>query len=143
MVAFIDEHREEQGVKSICSSLPIAPLTYYEHKAQFVDPERRSPRRKRDATLQEEIKRVWETNFSAYGPRKIWPQIKHKGYRFGPGTVERLMRQMGLRGVVRGMLRRTMIASDHDLRPMDLVRREFQANLPGQVWVADFNCVAI
>ena len=75
MVAFIDTHREEQGVESICSALPIAPSTYYEHKAEQADSERCSPRRKRDATLREEITRVWESNLSVYGPRKVWRQL--------------------------------------------------------------------
>lgn len=72
MVAFIDEYRQDLGVTPICIALPIAPSTYYEKKAIATNPERGSPRQKRDATLREEIKRVWEGNLSVYGPRKVW-----------------------------------------------------------------------
>lgn len=142
MVAFIDEHRETMGVEPICSALPIAPSTYYENKAIAADPERGSPRRKRDATLREEIKRVWESNLSVYGPRKVWRQLKREGHRVARCTIERLMGQMGLRGVVRGKTKRTTVASDHDPRPLDLVRRVFSAERPNQLWVADFTYVA-
>jgi putative transposase len=142
MVAFIDEHRESMGVEPICANLPIAPSTYYEYKAASEDPGRLSPRRKRDAALQKEIKRVWESNFSVYGPRKVWRQLKREGQRVARCTIERLMRQMGLRGAVRGKAKRTTIASDHDPRPLDLVRREFRADRPNQLWVADFTYVA-
>jgi len=142
MVAFIDEHREEQGVESICAVLPIAPSTYYEQKAIAADPERGSPRRKRDTTLREEIRRVWESNLSVYGPRKVWRQLKREGHRVARCTIERLMGQMGLRGVVRGKSKRTTVASDHDQRPLDLVRRVFRAERPNQLWVADFTYVA-
>jgi len=142
MVAFIDEHRTGQGVEPICKALPIAPSTYYEHKAKESDPEKLSPRRQRDRTLREAIKRVWENNFSVYGTRKVWHQLKREGYEVARCTVERLMRQMGLQGVVRGKKKRTTIASDQDIRPLDLVRREFHADRPNQLWVADFTYVA-
>jgi transposase InsO family protein len=142
MVAFIDEHQQARGVESICRALPIAPSTYYENKAQDADPERRSPRAKRDAMLREEITRVWETNFSVYGPRKVWHELRREGNRVARCTVERLMRQMGIHGVVRSALKRTTVAADHDQRPLDLVRRIFNADRPNQLWVADFTYVA-
>lgn len=141
MVAFIDDHRETMGVEPICENLPIAPSTYYEHKAEQVDPGRRSPSWKRDATLRGEIKRVWENNLSVYGPRKVWRQLKREGHRVARCTIERLMGQMGLRSVVRGRSKRTTVASDHDPRPLDLVRRNFHADRPNQLWVADFTYV--
>jgi len=142
MIAFIDEHREGQGVAPICAALPIAPSTYYEHKAIAADPEQGSLRRKRDATLREEIKRVWESNLSVYGPRKVWRQLKREGHRVARCTIERVMGQMGLRGVVRGKAKRTTVASDQDPRPFDFVRRNFHADRPNQLWVADFTYVA-
>ena len=102
MVAFIDEHRDGQGVESICKTLPIAPSTYYEQKAKSADLMKRSPRQKRDAMLRDAIKSVWEANYSVYGARKVWHQLKREGYEVARCTVERLMRQMGLQGVVRG-----------------------------------------
>jgi putative transposase len=142
MVAFIDEHRSSKGVESICATLPIAPSTYYEQKAQSDDPERRSPRRKSDSALREQITRVWEANLSVYGSRKVWRQLRRDGYQIARCTVERLMRQMGLHGVVRGRTKRTTVAADRDQRPLDLVRRVFQAVRPNQLWVADFTYVA-
>jgi putative transposase len=122
MVAFIDEHRPSKGVESICATLPIAPSTYYEQKAQSADPERRSPRRKSDSTLREQITRVWEANLSVYGSRKVWRQLRRDGYQVARCTVERLMRQMGLHGVVRGRTKRTTVAADRDQRPLDFKR---------------------
>ena len=142
MVAFIDEHRDGQGVESICKTLPIAPSTYYEQKAKSADLMKRSPRQKRDAMLRDAIKSVWEANYSVYGARKVWHQLKREGYEVARCTVERLMHQMGLQGVVRGKKKRTTIPSDKDIRPLDLVRREFHADRPNQLWVADFTYVA-
>jgi transposase InsO family protein len=142
MVAFIDEHREVEGVESICSELPIAPSTYYAHKATQADPTKLSPRRRRDESLRTEIRRVWDENFKVYGARKVWRQLLREGHRVARCTVERLMRQMGLHGVVRGKPKRTTVASDQDQRPLDLVHRVFHADRPNQLWVADFTYVA-
>jgi putative transposase len=60
MITFIDEHRQSLGVEPICCAMPIAPSTYYESKAQQADPEKLSPRRKRDAILRVKIRHVWE-----------------------------------------------------------------------------------
>jgi hypothetical protein len=72
MMAFIDAHREEYGVEPICEVLPIAPSTYYAHKARETDPERLPPRAQRDAWLRPEVKRVWDENHRVYGARKVW-----------------------------------------------------------------------
>jgi putative transposase len=142
MVAFIDEHRQDVGVAPICEVLPIAPSTYYEHKVQDADPGKRSARARRDGELKGEIQRVWEENRRVYGPRKVWRQLKREGYRVARCTVEGLMRQMGLHGVVCGATKRTTIASDRDPKPLDLVKRVFHADRPNQLWVADFTYVA-
>ncbi len=71
MIAFIDAHRAEYGVEPICEQLPIAPLTYYEHKSRQADPSRLPPRVQRDAELSGSIRRVWEENFRVYGARKV------------------------------------------------------------------------
>ena len=75
MTSFIDEHREVYGVEPICAQLPIAPSTYYAHKACEADPDKRSDRAKRDAELMVEIERVWNENFRVYGARKIWRHL--------------------------------------------------------------------
>ena len=142
MVGFIDDHRKVEGVESICKELPIAPSTYYAHKATQADPTKLSPRRQRDASLRVEIRRVWDENFMVYGARKVWRQLVREGRHVARCTVERLMHQMGLHGVVRGKPKRTTVGSDHDQRPLDLVRRVFHADRPNQLWVADFTYVA-
>ncbi len=102
MVSFIDDHRVDYGVEPICKRLPIAPSTYHEHKARELDPDRCSKRSTRDRHLKAEIKRVWEENFEVYGARKVWCQLKRECFVVARCTVERLMRELGLRGVTRG-----------------------------------------
>ena len=142
MTAFIDDHRDAYGVEPICSVLPIAPSTYYAHKARQADPSRLSGRAKRDAALQVEIKRVWNENRQVYGARKVWHQLHREGFPVARCTVERLMRQMGIQGVVRGKKVRTTIADEAATRPADLVERDFSAAHPNQLWVADLSYVA-
>jgi transposase InsO family protein len=141
MVQFIDEHRETYGVEPICAQLPIAPSVYYEAKAREKDPGRNPARVARDAELREAIERVWKENFGVYGARKVWLQLNREGVRVARCTVARLMRQMGLRGVVRGRKTWTTIPADLADRPRDLVQRQFQADGPNRLWVADLTYV--
>jgi transposase InsO family protein len=143
MVSFIDAHRGEYGVEPICEVLPIAPSTYYAHRARTTDRALRSERAKRDESLAVEIQRVWRANRSIYGARKVWRQLKREGFEVARCTVERLMRKAGLEGVVRGKRVRTTIPADlSSERPLDLVQRVFRAERPNQLWVADFTYVA-
>jgi transposase InsO family protein len=143
MVSFIDDHREAYGVEPICSVLPIAPSVYYEQRAREADPRRLPPRLARDRELRIEIERVWKENQSVYGARKVWKQLKREGFEVARCTVERLMAQMGLRGVVRGRaFKRTTIVDESAGRPADLVRRDFTADRPNRLWVADLTYVA-
>jgi putative transposase len=142
MMAFIDAHRAEYGVEPICAQLPIAPSTYYEHKARQADPQRQPARVRRDAELCRLIQRVWKENFRAYGARKVWRQLKREHIAVARCTVERLMRQEGLAGVVRGRKKRTTIAADLAQRPADRVQRRFKASRPDELWIADFTYVA-
>jgi transposase InsO family protein len=142
MVAFIDAHRAEHGVEPICEELPIAPSTYYEHKARQADPERLPPRLQRDCALVPQIRRIYEENFGVYGARKVWRQLRREAFVVARCTVERLMRVLGLQGVVRGRKCRTTIADDGAQRPLDRVNRQFQASRPNELWVADFTYVA-
>ena len=102
MIAFIDDHREAHGVEPICKVLQIAPSTYYDHVARRRDPARLSARAKRDMALKVEVRRVFEENFRVYGVRKAWRQLQREGFDVARCTVERLMREMGLQGVIRG-----------------------------------------
>jgi transposase InsO family protein len=142
MVAFIDDYRQTWGVEPICAVLPIAPATYYQHKTWEADPESRPERQKTDDQYCNEIRRVWTDNKEVYGAKKVWLQLKREGIGIGRCTVERLMKRMGLEGVVRGKAKRTTIPSDTDPRPLDLVKRNFHADRPNQLWVADFTYVA-
>ena len=143
MVAFIEAHGDEYGIEPICEVLPIAPATYYEHRARRLDPDRGPKRTKSDAKLSEEISRVWEVNFSVYGAKKVWQQLNREGTKVARCTVERLMRRLGLRGAIRGGAFRITTKSDEtDIRPPDLVERNFRASRPNELWVADFTYVA-
>lgn len=142
MRAFIDDHRDVHGVEPICQVLPIAPSTYSVHAAGRADPSRASARQRRDAALCVEIRRVWEENFQVYGVRKIWRQLGREGIAVARCTVARLMRQMGLQGIVRGKSVRTTISDKAAPCPLDRVNRNFRAPAPNKLWVSDFTYVA-
>ena len=142
MVSFIDEHRPDYGVEPICAVLPIAPSTYYAHKVRAADPSRRSQRAQRDAVLREAIQTVWDDNYQVYGAEKVWRQRRRQGWSVARCTVERLMRQMGLHGAVRGrQYKRTTIPDESAERPTDRVQRDFTAEAPNRLWVADLTYV--
>lgn len=142
MVSFIDEQREVYGVEPICTVLTIASSTYYEQKVRQADPGRLPPRVKRDEALRPKIQWVFDENFQVYGARKVWRQLNREGTKVARCTVERLMREMGLQGVVRGRKFKTTVADDGLERPADLVNRDFTASRPNELWVADLTYVA-
>ena len=142
MKAFIDENREVYGVEPICRVLPIAPSTYHKHAAKQVDPSRASARERRDAKLCGEIDRVFAENFGVYGVRKVWRQMKRESFDIARCTVSRLMRQMGLRGVVRSKSVRTTVSDTSAPSPLDRVNRNFKAPRPNTLWLSDFTYVA-
>jgi len=137
MIAYIDTHRDRFGVEPICQLLPIAPSTYYDAK-------RRPPsaRALRDEELKAAIARVHRDNFGVYGARKVWRQLGREGIAVARCTVERLMADLGLEGVRRGRTRRTTTPDAATPRPADLVERDFSAQRPNQLWVADLTYVA-
>jgi len=142
MAAFIDEHRGEYGVESICRQLPIAPSVYYEFKARERDEGRKPFRFHHDAFLLGEIKRVWESSRCRYGARKVWKHLtKRDKLPVARCTVERLMRREGLRGVIRGGKKVTTIPDEAAERPADLVNRDFTADKPNTLWVSDLTYV--
>jgi putative transposase len=142
MVRYIDDHRGRFGVEPICAVLPIAPSTYYEQKARQHDPKRRPVRALRDETLKPKIQRVWDENFRVYGAHKVWKQLKREGLAVARCTVERLMRSLGLRGVVRGKKFKTTIPDELAERRLDRVNRTFSVSRPNSLWVADLTYVA-
>jgi len=142
MIAFIDDHRQAHGVEPICKVLPIAPSTYHERQAQRRDPTRLSARTRRDMDLKPEIARVFAENFAVYGVRKVWRQMLREQFPVARCTVERLMRQMGLAGVIRGKPVRTTISDKSAPCPLDHVNRQFHAPAPDRLWLSDFTYVA-
>ena len=142
MVTYIDDHKERFGVEPICAVLPIAPSTYYANKTQHRDPDCRSARAKRDDGLKLEIQRVWDDNFRVYGVRKVWRQLKREGFEVARCTVARLMRDLGLHGVVRGRKVKTTVPDDLLDRPLDRINRQFNVFRPNALWVADLTYVA-
>ena len=142
MIAFIDDHRADHGVEPICSVLPIAPSTYYLDGAKQRDPSRLSARARRDMALKPEIRRVFKDNFGVYGVRKVWRQMQREGFGVARCTVARLMRSMGLQGVIRGKPVRTTISNKAAPCPLDHVNRQFHAPRPNALWVSDFTYVA-
>ncbi len=132
MIAYIDRHKATFGVEPICKLLPIAPSTYYDARS-------RPPcaRELRDTELKAEIARIHAANFGVYGARKVWRQLNREGVVVARCTVQRLMRDLGLRGAVRGKTRRTTTLDEAAARPADLVKRDFSAVRPNQLWVAD------
>ena len=136
MITYIDGNRHRFGVEPICSVLQFAPRTYYAAKARPV-----SARALRDAVLKPEIARVHRDNFGVYGVDKVWAQLNREGVWVARCTVARLMRELGLRGVVRGKPKFTTVAGDEADRPRDLVDRNFTASAPNRLWVADLTYV--
>ena len=142
MKSFIDEHRDAYGVEPICRVLPIAPSTYREHAARTCDPARAPARQRRDLALAAEVRRIWNENFQVYGVRKIWRQLAREGFDVARCTVARLMRQMGIKGAVRGKAIRTTVSDPSAPCPLDRVNRQFGAPQPNMPWVSDFTYVA-
>jgi putative transposase len=142
MISFIEDHRQVYGVEPICRVLPIAPSTYHAHVAKRADPEKLSARAKRDTALQPEIARVFAENFEVYGVRKVWRQMVRERFDVARCTVERLMRGMGLAGVIRGKPVRTTVQDKAAPCPLDHVNRVFHAPAPNVLWVSDFTYVS-
>jgi putative transposase len=122
--------------------LQIAPSGYRRHAALAREPHRRCARAKRDALLLPEIERVWQGNLQVYGADKVWKQLGREGMTVARCTVERLMRRLGLRGVVRGKVVRTTVSDGKAPCPLDRVNRQFRAQRPNQLWVSDFTYVS-
>jgi transposase InsO family protein len=143
MIAFVDEQRDAHGVEPVCKQLPIAVSTYYEHRIRQADPDREPDRVKRDRWLKVEIQRVWDENQQVYGAEKVWRQMHREAIEVARCTVERLMKVLAIQGVTRGGAKCWTTVSDDTLaRPADRVNRQFVANRPNQLWVADITYVA-
>ena len=136
MTTYIDAQRDRYGVEPICTVLQFAPATYYAAKARPA-----SARSLRDEELKAEITRVWNEHRRVYGADKVWAQLRREGVQVARCTIERLMRDLGIRGVVRGKTMRTTFPDAAAARPADLVDRQFRAAAPNRLWVADLTYV--
>ena len=141
MRAFIDQHRNAFGVEPLCKVLQVAPSAYPRHAAMLREPHRHCARARRDEMLKPQIQRVWQANMQVYGADKVWRQLAREGVVVARCTVERLMRSMGLRGVMRGKVVRTTVGDAKAPCPLDRVNRQFRAERPNQLWVSDFTYV--
>ncbi|EJL4673079.1 IS3 family transposase [Escherichia coli O157:H7] len=141
IMPLLDKLREQYGVGPVCSELHIAPSTYYHCQQQRHHPDKRSARAQRDDWLKREIQRVYDENHQVYGVRKVWRQLLREGIRVARCTVARLMAVMGLAGVLRGKKVRTTV-SRKAVSAGDRVNRQFVAERPDQLWVADFTYVS-
>ncbi|QFG85390.1 IS3 family transposase (plasmid) [Escherichia coli] len=141
LMPLLDKLREQYGVGPVCSELHIAPSTYYHCQQQRHHPDKRSARAQHDDWLKREIQRVYDENHQVYGVRKVWRQLLREGIRVARCTVARLMAVMGLAGVLWGKKVRTTI-SRKAVAAGDRVNRQFVAERPDQLWVADFTYVS-
>ena len=142
MVSFIDEHRSVHGVEPICRQLQIAPSTYWLHRARLADPAKRPARAQRDAVLRPEVERAWAENHQVYGAKKVWKHLRREQWSVARCTVARLMRQLGIAGVVRGKTVKTTRPDPARPCPLDRVNRQFRAERPNQLWVSDYTFVS-
>jgi putative transposase len=137
MTRYIDQHRDRFGVEPICRVLQVAPSSYYAARSR-----QPSARASSDAELGPKVLKVFNDNYRVYGARKIWRQLHREGMGVGRDRVARLMRKLGIAGVVRGKPRRTTVPDPAAARAPDLVQRRFTATRPNQLWVTDFTYVA-
>ena len=142
MSAFIDTHRARLGVEPICSALQVAPSAYRRHAARQRNPALLPARAQRDAILLPQVRRVFDANLRVYGADKVWRQLVREGVTVARCTVERLMRRLGLQGARRGKGVRTTVPDPKAACPLDRVNRQFKADRPNQLWVADFTDVS-
>ncbi|MBN8727243.1 MAG: IS3 family transposase [Xanthomonadales bacterium] len=142
MMAFIDENKGSIRVEPIWKVLPIAPSTYYVRAARRADPATAPPGARRDERLCVDIQRVWDENRQVYGVRKVWRQLRRESVSVARCTVARLMRRLGLRGVIRGRSVKTTISDKIVACPLDKVNRQFRTTRPNALWVSDFTYVS-
>jgi hypothetical protein len=137
-----EDQRIVYGFESICRALPIAPSTFYHRLACRADLSKASARHQQEAELRPEIKRVWDENYPVYGVRKAWQQMKREGFDLARCTVDRLMKQIGIRGAVRGKVVKTTVPDTSAPCPRDKVNRVFRAPAPNLLWVSDFTSLS-
>ena len=135
MSAYIDEHCGRFGVEPICQTLDVSASAYYQRVMG-----QRSARQVEDERLLALIKTTHEANYFAYGYRKMWKALRRAGHDVGRDHVKRLMREHAIQGAKRrGTPWRTTTPDASATRAPDLVNRDFTAQRPDELWVADFS----
>ena len=124
------------GVELICRVLQVAPSTYYAARDRAP-----SARTLSDAVLSGELYSLWEKNRKVYGVRKLWKAARRSGIDIGRDQTARLMRSLGIEGVKRSRRVKTTRPDPAATRHPDLVRRDFTATAPNQLWVTDLTFV--
>jgi putative transposase len=142
VIAFVDQHRQQHGVEPLCNALQIAPSGYHLHAARQRNPGLQPARARRDAELMPVLQNTWDAHHQVYGADKLWKQLRREEVTVARCTVERLMRRLGLRGVMRGKAVRTTVPDPKAPCPLDHVNRQFKAERPNQLWVSDFTYVS-
>ncbi len=137
IVRYIDENRQRFGVAPICTTLQVAPSTYYSAKSRAP-----SARSIRDTVLKVVLLALWKANYEVYGARKLWKAACRAGETVGRDQVGRIMRELGIRGVRRGGKVFTTRPDAASARPPDLVDRQFRSTRPNALWVTDLTYVA-
>ncbi|GJF32536.1 hypothetical protein KNE206_52360 [Kitasatospora sp. NE20-6] len=132
----IDHLRDGFGVDPPCRVLDLSPSTYFARKTRP-----KSTRRLRDEELIPLVTAVWEDSGRTYGGRRVTRTLVRAGHAVACCTVERLMRELGIEGVIRGRRRRTTIPEPAAPRPPDLVNRQFTAERPNRLWLADLSYI--
>lgn len=127
MIRFIEDHHVDHGVEPICRVLPIAPATLYDHLAKRANPDLLSERTKRDEELKPENEWVLEENLSVYGVRNIWQQKRWEGFDIVRCTVARLIKEIGIEGIILGKKPKTTIPDQALPCPLHKVNRQFHA----------------
>ncbi len=135
MSAYVQEHRERFGVEPICRTLGVSASAYYQRASG-----QRSARQVEDERLLARIREVHEANYHAYGYRRTWKALLRAGEHVSRCRVQRLMRADGIQGAKRrGKPWRTTTPDADARRRPDLVNRDFTADRPNELWVADFS----
>jgi putative transposase len=137
MVKFIDENRDDFGVEPICTTVEVAPSTYYDNKKRPL-----SARAIRDAVMMPILLALWVSNRKVYGAHKLWKAARRAGHDIGRVQTARLMRRLDIRGVSRSRRVRTTVPDQGARRPSDLVERNFTADRPNRLWVTDLTFVS-
>ena len=129
-------HQATYPVRTMCRVLGVSPSGYYAWRARP-----RSARARANERLLERIREIHKLSDETYGSPRIHAELQDEGQSVGLNRVSRLMRRGGLVGVTRRRKWRTT-KRDKDARPApDLVQRDFAAEGPDQLWVADITYV--